>query len=158
MALLMGWRPQSPYERNRRSRPRWAFAFVMTVSDPVVLGCFAVLGASVLIVLSPARFFGRGLSYEEAFSVCWVAWSIYMGTFVVYVGLKLPLGLSRAANAPAVGMAVCISGNFGPLLGSNSHRLEECGDEIFSSHYSHRWGGRGYLFLPLSALTDALPA
>jgi hypothetical protein len=109
MALLMGWRPQSPYERNRRSRPRWAFAFVMTVSDPVVLGCFAVLGASVLIVLSPARFFGRGLSYEEAFSVCWVAWSIYMGTFVVYVGLKLPLGLSRAANAPAVGMAVCIS-------------------------------------------------
>jgi hypothetical protein len=86
-----------------------AFAFAMTVSDPVVLGCFAVLGASVLFLLSPARFFGRGLSYEEALSVCWVAWSIYMGVFVIYIELKLPLGLSRASNAPAAGTAVCIS-------------------------------------------------
>jgi len=109
MALLMGWRPQSPYERHRRSRSRRAFAFAMTVGDPIVLGCFAVLGASVLIVLSPAQFFGRGLSYEEAFSVCWVAWSIYTGVFVIYLGLKLPLGLSRAEDTPAAGTAVCIS-------------------------------------------------
>jgi hypothetical protein len=60
-------------------------------------------------MLSPVRFFGRKLSLEEVLSVCWVAWSIYMGAFVAYIGLKLPLGLSRAANAPAVGMAVCIS-------------------------------------------------
>jgi len=85
------------------------FAFAMTVSDPIALGCFAVLGASVLMVLSPAPFFGRGLSYEEAFSVCWVAWSIYMGVIVIYIGLKLPLGLSRAANAPAAATAVCMS-------------------------------------------------
>jgi hypothetical protein len=81
----------------------------MMVSEPLVLGCLAVLGASVFIVLSPARLFGRKLSLEEVLSVCWVAWSIYMGAFVVYIGLKLPLGLSRAVNAPAVGMAVCIS-------------------------------------------------
>jgi len=150
MALLMGWRPQSPYERNRRSRPRWAFAFVMTVSDPVVLGCFAVLGASVLIVLSPARFFGRGLS---------------LGGLVDLHGHVRGLRWTKASVGPFASgeCSGCRDGrlhigNFGPLLGSNSHRLEECGDEIFSSHYSHRWGGRGYLFLPLSALTDALPA
>jgi hypothetical protein len=49
------------------------------------------------------------LSYEEALSVCWVAWSIYMGAYVIYTGLKLPLGLSVSANAPAAGTAVCIS-------------------------------------------------
>jgi len=49
------------------------------------------------------------LSYEEALSVCWVAWSIYMGVFVIYIGLKLPMGLSRAANAPAAGTAACMS-------------------------------------------------
>lgn len=81
----------------------------MTLSEPLVLGALAVLGASAFIVLSPGRFFGRKLSLEEVLSVCWVAWSIYMGAFVVYVGLKIPLGLSRAADAPAVGMAVCIS-------------------------------------------------
>jgi hypothetical protein len=84
-------------------------AIAVAVSEPLVLGSLAVLGASVFIVLSPVRFFGRKLSLEEVLSVCWVAWSIYMGGFVVYIGLKLPLGLSRAANAPAVGMAVCIS-------------------------------------------------
>jgi hypothetical protein len=81
----------------------------MTISELLALGSLAVLGASVFMVLGPLRFFGRKLSLEEVLSVCWVAWSIYMGAFVVYVGLKLPLGLSRAANAPAVGMAVCIS-------------------------------------------------
>jgi hypothetical protein len=73
------------------------------------LGSFAVLGASVLIVLRPAQFFGRQLSFEEASSVCWVAWSIYMGVFVIFMGLKRPLGLSVSANAPAAGTAVCIS-------------------------------------------------
>jgi hypothetical protein len=54
-------------------------------------------------------FFKRKLSLEEALSVCWVAWTIYMGAFVIYIGLKLPLGLSRSAHAPAIGVAVCIS-------------------------------------------------
>jgi hypothetical protein len=79
------------------------------VIDPIWLGIIAVFGASVLIVLRPKRFFGRKLSLEEALSVCWVAWSIYMAGFVVYVGLKLPLGLRQAADAPAAGIAVCIS-------------------------------------------------
>jgi hypothetical protein len=81
----------------------------MMPGDPVWLGCFAVLGASAFLVLRPVWFFGRKLSLEEALSVCWVAWSIYMGAFVIYIGLKLPLGLSRDAHAPAVGMAVCAS-------------------------------------------------
>lgn len=77
--------------------------------DPIWLGIIAVVGASVFIVLRPKRFFGRKLSLEEALSVCWVAWSIYMAAYVVHIGLKLPLGLRRAANAPAAGIAVCIS-------------------------------------------------
>jgi hypothetical protein len=81
----------------------------MTSSDPIWLGCFAVLGASAFMVLRPVWFFGRKLSLEEALSVCWVAWSIYMGAFVIYIGLKLPLGLSRDAHAPAVCVAVCSS-------------------------------------------------
>ena len=63
------------------------------VSDPAWLGILAVVCASALMVLRPVWFFGRKLSLEEALSVCWVAWSIYMGAFVVYIGLKLPLGL-----------------------------------------------------------------
>ncbi|MGY3605582.1 MULTISPECIES: hypothetical protein [unclassified Bradyrhizobium] len=81
----------------------------MTPVDPVWWGVLAVLGASVLMVLHPKCFFGRKLSLEEALSVCWVAWSIYMGAFLIYIGLKLPLGLSRDAHAPAVGVAVCSS-------------------------------------------------
>jgi hypothetical protein len=81
----------------------------MTIIDPVWLGSLTVLAASVFMVLRPVRFFGRKLSLEEALSVGWVAWSIYMGAFVLYIGLKLPLGLSRNAHAPAVGVAVCIS-------------------------------------------------
>ena len=81
----------------------------MTPVDPAWLGALAVVGASVFMVLHPVRFFGRNLSLEEALSACWVAWSIYMGLFVVYIGLKLPLGLSRDAHAPAVGVAVCLS-------------------------------------------------
>jgi hypothetical protein len=81
----------------------------MTPIDPAWLGALAVIGASVFIVWRPTRFFGRKMSLEEALSACWVAWSIYMGLFVAYIGLKLPLGLSRAAHAPAVGVAVCLS-------------------------------------------------
>lgn len=81
----------------------------MTYGDTVGLGCFAVLGASAFMVLRPKWFFGRKLSLEEALSVCWVAWSIYMGAFVIYIGLKLPLGLSRDAHSPAVGIAACSS-------------------------------------------------
>jgi hypothetical protein len=81
----------------------------MTVIDPLWLGSLAVLGASASVVLRPMRFFGRKLSLEEALSVSWVAWSIYMGAFMIYLGLKLPLGLSEDAHAPAVGVAVCTS-------------------------------------------------
>ena len=79
------------------------------VSDPAWLGILAVVGASVLMVLCPLPIFGRKLSLKEALEVCWVACFIYMGAFVAYIGLKIPLGLSRDAHAPAVGVAVCIS-------------------------------------------------
>jgi len=78
------------------------------VSDPAWLGILAVVCASALMVLRPVWFFGRKLSLEEALSVCWVAWSIYMGAFVVYIGLKLALGLSCGAHVSAVCVAVCI--------------------------------------------------
>jgi hypothetical protein len=81
----------------------------MIIVDPVWSGSLTVLAASTFIVLRPVRFFGRKLTLDEALCVCWVAWSIYMGVFVLYIGLKLPLGLSRNAHAPAVGVAVCIS-------------------------------------------------
>ena len=81
----------------------------MMVSDPVWLGTLAVVGASVLMVLRPLRFSGRKLSLKEALEVCWVAWFVYMGAFVAYIGLKIPLGLSRAAHTPAIGVAVCTS-------------------------------------------------
>jgi len=61
------------------------------------------------MVLRPLQFFGRNLSLEEAISVCWVAWSIYMSTFVIYIGLKLPLGLSGNANPPAIAVSVFVS-------------------------------------------------
>lgn len=77
--------------------------------DPIWLGFFAVLAAPTFMVLFPARFFKRRLSLEEACSVCWVSWSIYMATFAVYVGLKVPLGLGRNTHAPAVAIAVCLS-------------------------------------------------
>ena len=81
----------------------------MAPIDPAWFGALAVVGASVFMVWRPAWFFGRKLSLEEALSACWVAWSIYMGLFVAYIGLKLPLGLSRTAHAPTVGVAVCLS-------------------------------------------------
>jgi len=81
----------------------------MTYAETAWLGCFAVLGASAFIVLRPKWFFGRKLSLEEALAFCWVLWSIYMGAFVIYIGLTLPLGLSRDAHGPAIGIAVCSS-------------------------------------------------
>jgi hypothetical protein len=81
----------------------------MASVDPGWLGALAVMGASAIMVWRPSRFFGRELSLEEAVSVCWVAWSIYIGIFVIYIGLKLPLGLSRNAHVPAVVVAACLS-------------------------------------------------
>lgn len=79
------------------------------VIDPIWFGNLAVVVATVLMVLRPLPVFGRKLSFKEALEVCWVAWSVYMGAFVTYIGLKIPLGLSRDAHAPAVGIAFCIS-------------------------------------------------
>ena len=81
----------------------------MTLIDPAWLGALAVVGASIFMVRRPVWFFGRKLSLEEALSTCWVAWSIYIGLFVVYIGLKVPLGLSRDAHTPAVGVVTCLS-------------------------------------------------
>lgn len=81
----------------------------MMLIEPVWLGTLAVVSASALMVLRPLIFFGRKLSLKEALEVCWVAWFVYMGAFVAYIGLKIPLGLSRDAHAPAVGVAVCLS-------------------------------------------------
>jgi hypothetical protein len=68
-----------------------------------------VLAASTFMALRLLWFFGRQLALEEALSVGWVAWSISMAAFLVYIGLKLPLGLTHEADAPAVCIAVCTS-------------------------------------------------
>jgi hypothetical protein len=81
----------------------------MAPIDPAWFGALAVVGASAIMVWRPSRFFGRQLSLEEAVCVCWVAWSIYMGMLVIYIGLMLPLGLSRNAHVPAVVVAACLS-------------------------------------------------
>jgi hypothetical protein len=75
----------------------------------IILGGLAVIAASVMITCKPARIFGRALSYSEALSVCWVAYSIFIGVVALYYALKLPLGLPRATNAPATAIAVCAS-------------------------------------------------
>jgi hypothetical protein len=79
------------------------------VSHPIWLGILVVVSASVLMVVRPLTVFGRKLSLKEAIAVCWVAFSVYMAAFVAYVGLKIPLGLSQDADAPAAGIAVCAS-------------------------------------------------
>ena len=75
----------------------------------IILGSLAVIAASVMITRKSARIFGRALSYNEALSVCWVAYSIFIGVVALYYALKLPLGLPRATNAPAIAIAVCAS-------------------------------------------------
>ncbi|MHC2439104.1 hypothetical protein [Bradyrhizobium sp. USDA 4451] len=79
------------------------------MSNLLVLGSVAVVAASLIMVIRPSWTFGRKLSLDEAVSVCWVAWSIYMATFVIYIGLKLPLGLSSDAGIPAIAIGVLVS-------------------------------------------------
>jgi hypothetical protein len=81
----------------------------MSIQAQIMLGALAVIAASVLIVCRPARIFGRALSVSEAISVCWVAYAIFIGAVALYYAVKLPLGLSRAGNAPATALAVCVS-------------------------------------------------
>jgi hypothetical protein len=38
-----------------------------------------------------------------------LSFSIYIGMVAIYYALKLPLGLSRATNAPATAIAACAS-------------------------------------------------
>ncbi|KRQ99480.1 hypothetical protein [Bradyrhizobium valentinum] len=112
----------------------------MTYSDTVGLGCFAVLGASAFMVLRPKWFFVRKLSLEEALTFCWVVWSIYMGAFVVYIGLKLPLGLSRDAHGLAVGVAVCSSIVAGLWLARVTTDWKSAGtDQFLVCLFSHLW-------------------
>jgi len=81
----------------------------LLVGDSIWLGTLAVVGSSVLMILRPLPVFGRKLSLKEALEVCWVAWFVFMGAFVAYIGLIIPLGLSRDAHAPAAGIAICTS-------------------------------------------------
>lgn len=68
-----------------------------------------MVGVPLLMALRPLPVYGRPLSLKETLEVCWVAWCLFMGTYVAYVGLKILLGLSRDAHAPAVGVSVCTS-------------------------------------------------
>jgi len=77
--------------------------------DVLWLGSLIAVGVTVLMTLRPLPVFGRQLSLKEVLEVCWVAWFVFMGTFVAYLGLKIPLGLSHDAHAPAVGVSVCTS-------------------------------------------------
>ena len=81
----------------------------MQAVDPLWLGFAAVFGASAIVLLRRRWFFTRILSLDEAFSACWVAYAIYMGVCLVYVGLKMPLGLGRDTHAWAAGIAACTS-------------------------------------------------
>jgi hypothetical protein len=82
----------------------------MGIGVQMTLGIFAVIAASMIMIMrNPARIFGRALSFNEALCVCWVAYSIFMGVVAFYFGLKLPLRLPPATNAPATAIAVCVS-------------------------------------------------
>jgi hypothetical protein len=82
----------------------------MGIGVQITLGLFAAIAASLIMIMrNPARIFGRALSLNEALCVCWVAYSIFMGVVALYFGLKLPLGLPLATNAPATAIAVCVS-------------------------------------------------
>jgi hypothetical protein len=75
----------------------------------IILGGLAVIATSVMITRKSVRIFGRALSYNEVLSVCWVAYSIFIGVVALYYALKLSLSLPRATNAPATAIAVCVS-------------------------------------------------
>jgi hypothetical protein len=77
--------------------------------NPFWLGFIVVLGASLFMAFGARRLFNVGLTLEEALSANWVALSIYLAVLVVYVGLKIPFGLSRDTHAPAAELAVCAS-------------------------------------------------
>jgi len=77
--------------------------------DVIWLGMLIAVGVPLLMALLPLRVFGRPLSLKETLEVCWVAWFLFMGTYVAYVGLKIPLGLSRDGHAPAVWVSTCTS-------------------------------------------------
>jgi hypothetical protein len=81
----------------------------MSIEGQIISGALAVITASVMMTRRPARIFGRALSVNEAISICWVAYSIFIGGVALYYAAKLPLGLSRATNAPATAIAVCAS-------------------------------------------------
>lgn len=81
----------------------------MSVQAQIVSGALAVLAASVTIACKSARIFGRALSLNEAMSVCWVAYSVFIGVVAFYYALKLLLGLPRETNAPATAIAICAS-------------------------------------------------
>jgi hypothetical protein len=80
----------------------------MTLFDLIVLGSAAVLAASILMIRVPQLIFVRKLSFQEAFSVCWVAWAIYMSSLLVYVGMKFWLNLSSDTNLTAICLAIVI--------------------------------------------------
>lgn len=82
----------------------------MGIGVQMALGICAVIAASLIMIMrNSARIFGRALSLNETLCVCWVAYSIFMGVVALYFGLKLPLGLPSATNAPATAIAVCVS-------------------------------------------------
>jgi len=83
---------------------------VMGIGAQMTLGIFAVIVAALIMIMrNPAPIFGRTLSLNEALCVCWVAYSIFMGVVALYLGLKLPLSLPPATNAPATAIAVYAS-------------------------------------------------
>jgi hypothetical protein len=46
----------------------------MGIAGQIFLGIFAVIAASAIMIMrNPVRIFGRALSLNEAFCVCWVA-------------------------------------------------------------------------------------
>jgi hypothetical protein len=81
----------------------------MGIGGQIALGVLAVVAASVMMTLKPARIFGRALSLNEVLSVGWIAYSIFIGIVALYYALKLPLGLSQTTNAPAIAIAACAS-------------------------------------------------
>lgn len=82
----------------------------MSIRDQILLGSLVVvMTVLILTKYKPVSFFGRALSSNEVISVCWVAFSIYIGAVAGYYALKWPFDFSREMNGPATTMAVCAS-------------------------------------------------